>query len=137
MTKYAMIAGALAVVVVLSGFTGGDEQPKKPAKKPARTAVVSYKKDVMPIFKKYCLPCHTEDNMNPSELYLERYEDLMKGGKHGAPVVAGKPDSSLVVRKISETPPFGDPMPYKFKRAFPADTLAVLRKWIEQGAKEN
>src|SRR5690242_21951694 len=127
MTKYAMIAGALAVVVLLGGFTGGDEQPKKPAKKPAKAAVVSYKKDVMPIFKKYCLPCHTEDNMNPSELYLERYEDIMKGGKHGSPIMAGKPDSSLMVKKISATPPFGDPMPYKFKRAFPADTLAILR----------
>ncbi len=98
---------------------------------------VSFKKDIMPVFRKYCLPCHTEDQMNPSELYLESYGDLMKGGKHGSPISPGKPDSSLMVQKLSPTPPFGERMPYKAKTPLPDDTLTILKRWISEGAKNN
>ncbi|MBI3766634.1 MAG: hypothetical protein HY277_09080, partial [Ignavibacteriales bacterium] len=101
------------------------------------TATFSYKKDVYPIFKKYCLPCHTEDQMNPSQLYLDNYDDMMKGGKHGCPIAPGQPDSSFMVKKLGSEPPFGDPMPYKRKTPFPEDTLSILKKWIAQGAKNN
>lgn len=126
---------ALAVVFIFPAT--GQKAVKKATGKAHGNAVVSYKKDIVPIFKTYCLPCHTEDQMNPSELYFESYDQLMKGGKHGPPVVPGNPDSSLLVRKISFKPPFGDPMPLKVKTPFCADTLDILKKWIAQGAKNN
>lgn len=103
----------------------------------ANSTRVSYKKTIAPIFHKYCLPCHTEDQMNPSELYLDSYEGLMKGGKHGVPVVPHNADSSIMVRKINKIPPFGDPMPLKRKTPFPQDTLKILKDWINQGGKDN
>ncbi len=132
----------LFIIGLICTFTVGISQTrhhpahkKAPAKK--KTALVSYKKDVVPIFTTYCLPCHTEDQMNPSLLYLDTYENMMAGGKHGHPIAPGKPDSSILIRKISSTPPFGDPMPMKRKSPFPKDTLVIIRKWIEQGAKNN
>jgi hypothetical protein len=98
---------------------------------------VSFKKDIFPIMKNYCLPCHTEDQMNPSQLYLDSYENMMAGGKHGKPILPGKADSSIIVQKLSPKPPFGDPMPMKRKTPFPKDTLQIIRQWIEQGAKNN
>ena len=133
MKNRAFVALVIVMAVVLAGVA---QQKSKKASAP-KGKELSYKKNIVPIFKKYCLPCHTEDNMNPSELYLESYADLMKGGKHGPPVVAGNPDSSTMIQKLGLKPPFGDPMPYKFKREFPADTLAILEKWIAQGAKNN
>src|ERR1051325_3279263 len=112
----------------------GKPQKKNPA--PASSAV-SFKKDIVPIFKAFCLPCHTEDQMNPSELYLDSYEGLMHGGKHGSPIVPGKADSSFITMKLSPKPPFGDPMPLKRKTPFPEDTLKILKKWIDEGAKNN
>ena len=56
---------------------------------------------------------------------------------HGVAAVPGRPDSSTLDTKNGPKPPFGDPMPHKFKRVFPADTLAILKLWIEQGAKNN
>ena len=106
------------------------------ASSPASPAV-SYKKEVVPVLKKYCLPCHTEDEMNPSQLYLDSYENMAIGGKHGKPFIPGKADSSLVVLKLSGKAAFGDPMPLKRKTPFPEDTLKLLRRWIEQGAKNN
>lgn len=115
------------------------QQSKKgttPKPKPA-AALISFKKDVAPVITKYCLPCHSEDQMNPSELYLDSYGSLFAGGKNGRAFVAGNPDSSLLIRKISLKPPFGDPMPMKRKTPFPDDTLKILSQWILQGAKNN
>jgi hypothetical protein len=109
------------------------------------TDSVSYKNDVVPIFKKYCLPCHASDSNNPSELFMDSYADLMKGGEHGAPVVPGDPVKSLLLRKLEKEPPFGDPMPLNKKRRksqtppvrLTDEEVKVLQSWIEQGAKEN
>ncbi|MFI5250821.1 MAG: c-type cytochrome domain-containing protein [Bacteroidota bacterium] len=140
------------VVIAVIIFTGvivfAKQETKSVGKKAGRkvinsavkkkpSAAPSYKKDVFPIFQRYCLPCHTEDNMNPSELYLDSYDGLIKGGKHGVPVIAGKADSSNLIRKINFKPPFGDPMPLKRKIPFPEDTLKILRDWINQGAMNN
>ena len=106
---------------------------------------VSYKNDVTPIVKKYCLPCHAEESFNPSELSLDSYELLMKGGKHGVPVVGGKPEESILIRKLADDPPFGERMPLQSRRrknVEPAKRLLpeevkILEKWIAQGGKDN
>jgi hypothetical protein len=110
---------------------------KKSSKTTHKTAKVSFKHDVYPILKMNCMPCHTEDEMNPSELYMETYEGIMKGGKHGAPIIAGKADSSLIIKKLIPPPPFGDPMPMKRKTQLAADTVNIIKKWINEGAKNN
>ncbi len=106
---------------------------------------VSFKKDVAPIIQKNCIPCHAEDNYNPSDLSLDSYSDLMQGGKHGSPVVPGKSSESLVMKKLEGNPPFGDPMPLakklpdgtKQQRKLSDKELATIRAWIDQGAKDN
>jgi len=106
---------------------------------------VSYKEDISPLLNKYCLPCHAEENYNPSELALDSYALLMKGGKHGEAVKPGDPDESIVVQKLGEPPPFGDRMPLHSKRKktttlpvyLSEDEVQILAKWISQGARDN
>lgn len=108
-------------------------------------AVVSYKTEVVPIIKKYCLPCHAEESYNPSKLSLDSHALLMMGGEHGASVVPGKPEESVLMQKLGEEPPFGDRMPLKSRRARKTDAakkltveeMQLLSRWIAQGAKEN
>jgi hypothetical protein len=133
--SYRPIARILVFCVMALPILLPEVSPKTTTVKAVKK--LSYKNDIVPIMKIYCLPCHTEDAMNPSNLYLDAYRTMMAGGKHGPAVVPGKPDSSLLVLKISFTPPFGDPMPMKRKVAFPSDTLGILRNWILQGAKNN
>ena len=138
-------AGILLLVCTMS--VAAQTQTAKSAKKKttkasakppvAKLANVSFAKHVAPIIHTYCMPCHAEEKMSPSELYLDSYDQLMQGGKHGASIVAGKADSSSFIRKISMKPPFGDPMPLKRKKPFPKDTLDILKAWINQGAKNN
>ncbi len=113
--------------------------------KGADTADVSFKNSIMPIIKKSCLPCHAEENFNPSELSLDSYDLLMEGGKHGTPVFPGKPTDSILLQKIESNPPFGDRMPLdrNKKKGEPSskklsdDEINLIEAWVRQGAKNN
>ena len=134
-----LISAAMSIVLVLAVVACGQERQTRQG---GEGSPVSFKNDVMPIVKKHCLPCHAEENYNPSELSLDSYSDLMAGGKHGVPVVPGKADESIVVQKVSSNPPFGDQMPLKKKNNPNPDRLSdqeiqTIKEWINQGAKDN
>lgn len=109
------------------------------------TNAVSFKSNVFPIIKAKCLPCHSEDNFNPSELSLDSYDLVAKGGKHGTPFKAGKSDESLLIQKTGDEPPFGDKMPLNSKKKIregravwlTPDEVKTIATWIDQGAKNN
>jgi hypothetical protein len=69
-------------------------------------------------------------------LFVNSVAQLLRGGDHGPAVVAGKADTSNLVRKLSSTPPFGDRMP-QGGPYLPDSTLQVIKLWINQGAKDN
>ena len=141
MPRYAemkrLIVPVIGLALLLALPLEAQRKSKKRTKAPPKAAAVSFKKNVVPVFRTYCLPCHTEDQMNPSELYMDSYENLMKGGKHGSPVIPLHADSSLLIMKLGPKPPFGDPMPLKRKTPIPQDTIDILKKWIGQGGKNN
>ncbi len=141
----------MAVVVLVACLLVAAGHPPEGRGSVARTpdssnAEVSFSRDVLPIFKRNCLPCHAEDNFNPSELSLDSRELLMAGGKHGVPVVPGNAEKSILYQKIGPNPPFGDRMPLdpKKKRGEPSSSkpmteqeIRIIREWIEGGAKDN
>ncbi len=106
---------------------------------------VSFSKDVVPIISKNCMPCHAEEQFNPSELSLDSYDLLMKGGKHGDSVKPGKALESVFVQKLLENPPFGDRMPFdprKKRKKEPVkplsdEDISIVTEWVNQGAKNN
>ena len=128
--------------MMVQTLSAQDGPVKKASKKSSQ---VSFKKDVFPVVQKHCLPCHAEDNFNPSELSLDSYELLRIGGKHGDPVVSGKSKDSILLQKLGSKPPFGDPMPLdpKKKKGEPSkkqlsdEELRTIAAWIDQGAKDN
>ena len=135
------IAGGILLVVAAFIILGAGRRDQEQASVKGM-APTSFANDVAPILQERCLRCHDEDKPGPSELYLDSYSLLMQGGKHGIPVVAGKPDDSILYQKLKEDPPFGDRMPLK-KRSDPVgkylsdDEMSVLAEWIRQGAKDN
>jgi hypothetical protein len=128
------------VVLVVPSFLGLAGMGKKPGE-----GAPSFKANVMPIFQKHCLPCHAEESFNPSALSLDDHALLMKGGEHGAAVVPGKPDESLLVKKVLADPPFGERMPMRSKRRksverpaqLSEEEVQVLQEWIRAGAKND
>lgn len=98
---------------------------------------VSFKKDVMPLFTKKCLSCHNTEDESPSGLYLDDYEQLMKGdSKHGPVVKPKKGKESILIMKLLGTTDFGRQMP-RGRKPLDEETIDVISRWIDQGAKNN
>ena len=94
---------------------------------------VSFASQVSPIFQRYgCYGCHG----GSGGLFLASVAQLLRGGDHGPAVVAGKADTSILVRKLASSPPFGDRMP-QGGPFLPDSTLQTIKLWINQGAKDN
>jgi hypothetical protein len=66
---------------------------------------------------------------------MDDYATLMKGGKHGAPVVTGKPNESPLYFKLLPDPPFGKQMPRGRKKITP-EAIKMIHDWIKEGARE-
>jgi hypothetical protein len=133
----------LVITVCLGSACAEEKDSKKGERK--NSDPVSFAKMVFPIIKKNCLPCHAEENFNPSELSLDSYDQLIAGGKHGVPVVPGKSKESILFQKLGSTPPFGDPMPLDpkkkkgetSKKSLTADEIKTIADWIDHGAKKD
>ncbi|MCI0462591.1 MAG: NB-ARC domain protein [Gemmataceae bacterium] len=97
-----------------------------------RKDLVSYEKEVEPIFYKRCITCHS-GSVKESRFDISTYENLIKGGKRGSPIVPGKGESSLLYKSCGRTAkPF---MPPKDEVPLTPDELALIKLWIEQGAR--
>jgi WD40 repeat protein len=93
---------------------------------------VAYEKDVEPVLVKKCFYCHS-GNVKEGKLDMSSYDGLMKGGRHGRPVIAGKSGESLLYLAAGKTKrPF---MPPKSEEPLTPEELAVIKLWIDQGAK--
>ncbi len=97
----------------------------------ARATPPEFARDVAPIFAKYCAGCHNGDERE-SDLSLESFAELQKGGDRGAVVVPGRADASLLIRVLTgevdpSMPPEDNPRPTEKE-------IGVLREWIDSGA---
>jgi WD40 repeat protein len=97
-----------------------------------RTDPVVYEKDVEPILANKCFVCHSGKELN-GKLDLSSYDKLMKGGKHGTPIVAGKASESLLYKLSSRSQK--PQMPPKDETPLTPPELAMIKLWIDQGAK--
>ena len=128
--------GAAFLVCALSATFRPAEQPAdRPAEAPAALAEVSFSRDVRPILAGTCFKCHGPD-LKKGGLDLQSRETVIKelaSGRHA--IVPGKSDESELIFRVSaeETtvrmPPKGKGEPLTPRQ------IAVLRAWIDQGAK--
>jgi hypothetical protein len=99
----------------------------------AMAAPVSFSKQIVPILANQCLECHREEKAKGS-YRLDSYEQLLKtGDSEETPIVPGKAEESelyeLLVLHDDD-----DRMPKKAD-ALPEGDIALIRQWINEGAK--
>lgn len=99
---------------------------------------VSFKADVQPVIKQYCLECHSEGGKGSSAsgLQMNTYESLMKGTRYGSIVKPGDSLSSVLIMLVEGRADPAIKMPHG-QASLPKEKIAVLRAWVEQGAKNN
>lgn len=117
---------------LLAPLTGRADDAK-PEPKPESTGGVSFMKDVAPILVQHCIACHNPKK-SEGKYVMTTFAQLAKGGAQGADITLepGKPDDSYLVELIR---PDGEPrMPYK-QDPMSAEKIAVIEKWVSEGAK--
>lgn len=92
---------------------------------------VQFVRDLAPIIVSTCIDCH--GGMQPAgRLTLTTFAGLLRGGDSGQVVSPGKPDESLLVRKLKGTA--GQRMPLR-KEPLDDATIAKFATWVAEGAK--
>ena len=98
---------------------------------PPQPPRVDFARDIQPIFEKSCYECHGPKKTR-GRLRLDLRGAALKGGETGPAIVPGNSERSLVVRRVlglddeERMPKDEDPLP--------AEQIAMIRAWIDQGA---
>jgi len=92
--------------------------------------------DILPILLLRCTVCHGPRKQEGG-LDLSSREAILRGGKSGPAMVVGKPDESLMLRRIldEEMPPRRRLVEARVKPMEPGE-VDLLRQWIEMGAPQ-
>ncbi len=93
---------------------------------------VSFSKSAAPLFKKYCVACHNEDD-NEGLLSLESASGIAKGGSSGPALFPGDAKSSRMIRMM--TGQMEPKMPPDDMAAPGQDELERFIAWVNDGAK--
>lgn len=99
----------------------------------AAEAEVDFNRDVRPILNAKCMACHGGVK-EAGGISVQYREDILGKGKSGEVcVVPGKPEASELIRRLT-TEDEDDRMP-KEKPPLSAEQIAILTRWVAQGAK--
>jgi hypothetical protein len=101
----------------------------------AATAVPDFQRQVRPILSDNCFLCHGPDKGNRmADLRLDLREGAFAVRKNGSVIVPGKPDESLLIKRItSDDPAFRMP-PLMSHKTLTSDQKDILKRWIASGA---
>jgi WD40 repeat protein len=130
--KIVVLSGACLVVLAYHGMGQAAEDAAPDASGEPAAAAVSYYRQVRPLLQRHCSGCHQPAKAG-GKLVMMSAAQLLTGGERGPSVVAGQPDSSVLVQVISgekpEMPIGADPLPKA--------QIELIRQWISQGAQDD
>src|SRR4051794_41110308 len=96
---------------------------------PAAAQDVTFEKHIRPILKANCFQCHGEAEEHKGKLDVRLARLMAKGGESGAAIVPGKPEESLLFRRVRDGEmPEGD-------KKLTKEQVALIGQWIAGGAK--
>jgi hypothetical protein len=132
--KYGPVLLAALVLGQFGRVRGADDPQADNAVKlpPPAKVEVDFARDVRPLLSKYCFKCHGTEKQQAG-LRLDVQGDAVRGGDSGPAFEAGKSADSLLIKYVAGLdpdvvmPPEGDKLS--------TDEVALLRAWIDQGAK--
>ena len=125
----ASIAGATATAPATS------PTPMTPTVKQASgDETISFVSQIAPLLVDNCTGCHIDAMQVRGGLRMDTFTRLMRGGDSGAIVTPGQGEASLLVKKLRGTAADGDRMPAGGRPALSDDSIALVSKWIDEGA---
>ena len=96
---------------------------------------VSFYQDIRPIFQANCVGCH-QPSKNNGDYVMTDFQRLLAGGEDAIAIVPGKPDESHLIEEITPDADGDAEMPKKNDPLHEIE-IALIRRWIEEGAKDD
>ncbi len=130
------IAAIIAIcIAVAAAWLSWSAQSPKPEKNE-----VSFNYDIRPILSDKCFACHGPDkNKQEAGLRLDIEANAkapLKETKGAYAIVPGSPEKSELIKRITSTDPsYQMPTPASHLGVLNKDEIALLTRWIKQGAK--
>ena len=94
---------------------------------------LDFSTEVLPLLQRHCYACHSHQaGSMEGNLALDWRSGWETGGDRGPAIVPGQPDDSLLVQAIRHT----DPDLQMPAEKIPAAEIAILERWIQQGAAD-
>lgn len=129
----------LASLLALAGCTDHGAEPL-PLPPDDPVTIVSYARDIQPIWDDNCLLCHNAIGSGSLDLTAGASYAMLVGtaahGYAGTRVVPGDPHVSVLFLKLVGDPSTGSMMPFG-AAPLPTAQLLLIHNWIEQGAADN
>jgi len=110
-----------------------------PAGKPAAEdpRIAFFRDTVQPILAENCQKCHNSARAargKSGKLDQTSRETILQGGRSGPAIVPGKPEESLLIKRLKGVLPGEDPMPPSPNTPLTDDQIAKIEQWIRDGA---
>lgn len=125
------LIAAWTLLVTVSTWMPAIAQEEPGKQEPAAEPVISFQKDIVPIFVESCYACHNQKTKK-GKYDMSSYQALMQPGSKGPAIKPGEPYESTLVLMM-----YGDEIPSMPKDAelLPEAVVAKVDLWIKQGAK--
>ncbi|MEM7313103.1 MAG: PSD1 and planctomycete cytochrome C domain-containing protein [Planctomycetota bacterium] len=97
----------------------------------AQSDELSFNRDIRPLLSDRCYSCHGPDEAHrEADLRLDKFETA-----HESAIVAGEPDSSEMVERITSTDADYRMPPPESGKSLSPEEIAILKRWITAGGK--
>ena len=138
MNNWFKLPGYFFLILMMNSGCGNDTPEAIQLAEASLPEVVDYNFHVRPILSDKCFACHGPDAENQKAgLRLDRAKDAYKalGKSKAKPIVPGAPERSEVYKRVvSKDEKFVMPPPDSHLK-LSDEEIAILRKWIKQGAE--
>ncbi|MFC7336640.1 DUF1553 domain-containing protein [Haloferula chungangensis] len=122
-----------------------DPSAGTPDEVPAQASIsipdeVTFNEHIQPILSEYCYHCHGPDEKTrvpeDAPYRLDIAEEALAPRENGKPaIIAGDPDASLLVKLIRSKDADSIMPPPRSHKELKPEQIALLEKWVEQGAE--
>ena len=119
------------VVTAFAALTAAWASLSAQSAQPPAAGQVDFTHDIQPILQSQCYECHGAKKTK-NGLRLDRRTSALKGGDTGPAIEPGNSEHSLIVRRLLGLD--GEDQMPKDKDPLAAAQIALIRRWIDQGA---
>jgi mono/diheme cytochrome c family protein len=131
---YRLSSAAVLACAAVAVCVAALQEPSRAAE--SSGAKLQFNRDIRPILAQNCFKCHGPDeNEREADFRLDTQAGLFGDTSDGKAIVAGKPESSVLVRRITSKDADVRMPPADSGKKLTDDEIARIERWIHEGGE--